>query len=98
MDETSEGTSRPLAYEITGSLGHLPSASGLGPGFEGGGTVEATVPLPGEHPAGVPDSERVGLGKALVYSSGNFGSGLYWALNSFILSSAFLEIECTQKG
>jgi MFS family permease len=92
MDETSESASRPLIDEMTGSLGHLASPGGLGPGFEGGGTVEPTVPLPGEHPAGVAESARVGVGRALVYSSGNFGSGLYWALNSFILPILLIRL------
>ncbi len=54
--------------------------------------MDATVPLPGTHPSGAPYTTRVGLGKALVYSSGNFGSGLFWALNSFILPYLFLSL------
>ncbi len=93
MQNPSEGTSRSVAEEASGSLGYLPGVGGLGPGFEGGGTVEPAVPVLGTHPAGVPENASVSLRKALIYSSGNFGSGLYWALNSFILPLLFLSLH-----
>lgn len=92
MSYDPEHARRPLDEELTGSLGRLPSTAGLGPGFEGGGTVVPTVPPPGEHPAGVPDTEKVSLRKAFTYSSGNFGAGVYYALNSFILSIFLLRL------
>src|SRR5579871_1127232 len=72
-------------FHLGDVVGELPGVGGLGPGFEGGGVMRPTVPPAGEHPAGVPDAEHVSLRRALAYSSGNFGSGLYYGLNSFIL-------------
>ncbi|MBF6592154.1 MAG: MFS transporter [Ktedonobacterales bacterium] len=92
MSTDSEGASRPVSDERTGSLGRLPSTAGFGPGFEGGGTVAPIVPPAGEHPAGVPETQRVPLRKALLYSSGNFGSGVYYAFNSFIVSILLLRL------
>jgi Na+/melibiose symporter-like transporter len=65
-------------------VGELPGVGGLGPGFEGGAVMRPPVPPPGEHPAGVPDSANVTLKSALLYSSGNFGSSIFYSFNNFI--------------
>lgn len=41
--------------------------------------------LPSEHPAGVPTTQRVTFYTSLLYSSGNLGSGIFYAFNNFIL-------------
>lgn len=84
MERTDEGTHRPLAEEITGSLGRLPSTAGLGAGFEGGGTVVPVVPPEALDAVG-PEPKPIALGAALLYSSGNFGAGIFYALNNFAL-------------
>ena len=68
-----------------GTVGQQPGVGGLGPGFEGGGSALPEIPPPGEHPASVPETEKPSLGKSLLYSSGNFGSGSWYAMNNFIL-------------
>jgi MFS family permease len=73
--------------EATGSLGEVPGA-----GFDGGGTVVPAIPLPGTHPAGAAAGSKVSLRKAFLYSSGNFGAGVYYALNSFIISIFLLRL------
>ena len=64
--------------------GSLPGVGGLGPGFEGGDTVAAPIPPAGEHPA-APEAKPLTFRKALTYSSGNFGSGVFYSFNNFIL-------------
>jgi MFS family permease len=73
-----------------GTLGRQPGVGGLGPGFQGGGSALPEVPPPGEHPAGVPDTEKMTRLKSIVYASGNLGAGAWYALNNFILP-AFLK-------
>src|SRR5260370_20703366 len=55
------------------------------PGFEGGGAVHPAVPPAGEHPAGVAEAEELPLCNSFLYGSGNFGSGVWYAFNNFIL-------------
>lgn len=86
----SSGTSGFDASEATGSLGELPGVGGLGPGFEGGGTAIPSVPPPAEIAELVPEPAPISLGKQIVYSSGNIGSGIFFAFNNFILP-AFLD-------
>ncbi len=43
--------------------------------------------------AGPPAPKVLTLRGSLVYSSGNFGSGFYWGLNSFILPVLFLSLR-----
>jgi maltose/moltooligosaccharide transporter len=71
--------------EALGGLGRQPGVGGLGPGFEGGGSALPEVPPPGEHPASVPEAQKMTRVKSIVYSSGNLGSGAWYALNNFIL-------------
>src|SRR5215469_8525451 len=71
--------------EAMGTIGRQPGVGGLGPGFEGGGSSLKEVPPPGEHPASVPDTEKMTRLKSIVYSSGNLGAGAWYALNNFIL-------------
>lgn len=64
--------------------GHLPGIGGLGPGFEGGDSVVAAVPPAGTHPL-APEAKPLSLRRALTYSSGNFGAGVFYSFNNFIL-------------
>lgn len=73
------------AGDTTTSLSEMASVNSLGVGFEAGGPVRLAVPPPGEHPAGVPATQRVRFWTALFYSSGNLGSGIFYAFNNFIL-------------
>ncbi|MGO8948879.1 MAG: MFS transporter [Ktedonobacterales bacterium] len=84
MSDTS-GEAHDYFSEATGSLGRQPGVGGLGPGFEGGGSALPEVPPAGEHPASVPETQKTSIGKSLVYSSGNLGSGAWYALNNFVL-------------
>jgi maltose/moltooligosaccharide transporter len=43
------------------------------------------VPPIGEHPASVPDTQKMTRLKSIVYASGNLGGGAWYALNNFIL-------------
>lgn len=84
----SDEASEPGAAGIdgdAGSLGHLPSVSGFGPGFEGGGVAEPTLPPPGEHPAGQ-EAKPLSLPQSLVYSAGNLGAGSFYGFNNFVQS------------
>lgn len=73
------------ATETPGSLGELPGVGGLGPGFEGGGAAEPTLPHDSA-PLVVGSPVRpLTLRTMLLYSSGNFGSGMFYAFNNFIL-------------
>src|SRR5579872_4770460 len=86
------GTGGFDASERAGSLGELPGVGGLGPGFEGGGAVMPSMP-PAPAPEAVevvPEPTPIPLGTQLVYSSGNIGSGIFFAFNNFILP-AFLD-------
>ncbi|MGZ3639944.1 MAG: hypothetical protein ACXVCX_19100, partial [Ktedonobacterales bacterium] len=76
-----------MANETSGldSVGEMPGVGGLGMGFEGGGAARPAVPPAGDRPAGAPTSEESSLITSLLYSSGNLGSGVFWALNNFIL-------------
>ncbi|HEX8035899.1 MAG TPA: MFS transporter [Ktedonobacterales bacterium] len=76
-----------MANETGGldSVGEMPGVGGLGMGFEGGGAVHPAVPPPGAHPAGTPVGDDVPLATSLLYSSGNLGSGVFYAFNNFIL-------------
>ena len=71
--------------EVMGTVGRQPGVGGLGPGFEGGGSALPEVPPPGEHPASVPEGQKMTRLKSIVYSSGNLGGGAWYALNNFIL-------------
>ncbi len=64
--------------------GSLPGVGGLGPGFEGGDSVAAPVPPVGNRPAAT-EAAPLSLRKSLTYSSGNFGSGVFYSFNNFIL-------------
>ncbi|MGE5335729.1 MAG: MFS transporter [Nitrososphaerota archaeon] len=64
--------------------GNMPAVGGLGPGFEGGDSVAAPVPPPGSHPA-ASEAQPLKLRQALTYSSGNFGAGVFYSFNNFIL-------------
>lgn len=75
----------PAENTSTGSLEEMTSANSLGVGFEAGGPAFPAVPPPGEHPAGVPATQRVRFRTALLYSSGNLGSGIFYSFNNFIL-------------
>lgn len=70
--------------EQTHIPGSLPGIGGLGPGFEGGDSVVAPAPPAGTHPT-APDAQPLSLRKALTYSSGNFGAGVFYSFNNFIL-------------
>lgn len=91
MTQELGGAGRLDASEPTvGSVGELPGVGGLGPGFEGGGVAEPTLP-PEDGPLVVgPPVRPLSLRKTLLYSSGNFGSGMFYAFNNFILP-AFLK-------
>jgi MFS/sugar transport protein len=80
-----DDTSEPGRYHLGDVVGELPGVGGLGPGFEGGGEVHPAVPPAGEHPAGVAEAEELPLRKSFLYGSGNFGSGVWYAFNNFIL-------------
>jgi maltose/moltooligosaccharide transporter len=84
MSKRSEEASGNLS-DAWGSVGRQPGVGGLGPGFEGGGSALPEVPAIGEHPASVPETEKMTRSKSIVYSSGNLGSGAWYALNNFIL-------------
>src|SRR5438270_10191345 len=79
--------SETMANEKGGldSVGEMPGVGGLGMGFEGGGAVRPAVSPPGDHPASTPAGAEVPLAKSLLYSSGNLGSGVFYAFNNFIL-------------
>jgi Na+/melibiose symporter-like transporter len=80
-----DDTSEPGRFHLGDVVGELPGIGGLGPGFEGGGEVHPAVPPAGEHPAGVAEAEELPLRKSFLYGSGNFGSGVWYAFNNFIL-------------
>jgi maltose/moltooligosaccharide transporter len=84
MTKQSEEASGNLS-DAWGSIGRQPGVGGLGPGFEGGGSALPEVPPIGEHPASVPEAQKMTRAKSIVYSSGNLGSGAWYALNNFIL-------------
>lgn len=84
MIDSTRGREASDAHETTGSLGAQPGVGGLGPGFEGEGAALPTIPPTGEHPASA-EARPVSLGKSMLYSSGNFGSGIFYAFNNFIL-------------
>jgi maltose/moltooligosaccharide transporter len=84
MSKLPEEASESLS-DAWGSVGRQPGVGGLGPGFEGGGSALPEVPAPGEHPASVPETQKMTRAKSIVYSSGNLGSGAWYALNNFIL-------------
>jgi len=69
---------------MSGELGE-PGTSGFGPGFDGGRAARPTIPLPGEHPAGIA-VKPLSLPKALLYSAGNFGAGSFYGFNNFVQS------------
>ena len=69
------------APEATESPGSLPGVGGLGPGYEGGGAAEPALP-----PERDQDIPPLSLGRAALYSSGNFGSGIFYGFNNFILT------------
>lgn len=80
------------AEEMPPTVGSEPGVGGLGPGFEGGAVVRPTVPpevpepeAPEEAPAMTVTPSRIRLTTALLFSSGNFGSGMFYAFNNFIL-------------
>lgn len=66
-------------------VGELPGVGGLGPGFEGGGEVHPAVPPAGDSASIAAEAPPLPLRKAFTYSSGNFGSGVWYAFNNFIL-------------
>lgn len=68
---------------VTESPGSLPGVGGLGPGFEGGGAAEPALPPERGHDQNIPP---LPLGRAALYSSGNFGSGIFYGFNNFILT------------
>lgn len=68
---------------VTESPGSLPGVGGLGPGFEGGGAAEPALPPERGHDQDIPP---LPLGRAALYSSGNFGSGIFYGFNNFILT------------
>lgn len=84
MSKRPEEASGNLS-DAWGSVGRQPGVGGLGPGFEGGGSALPEVPPTGEHPASVPETQKMTRSKSIVYSSGNLGSGAWYALNNFIL-------------
>ena len=63
-------------------IGALPAAGGLGPGFEGNGSIEPT--LPADRPNA--DAAPIRLRTSLLYSSGNLGAGIFFGFNNFILT------------
>ncbi|HEX9037139.1 MAG TPA: MFS transporter [Ktedonobacterales bacterium] len=67
---------------VTETPGSLPGVGGLGPGFEGGGAAEPALP-PSHSPVDIP---RLPFRGAALYSSGNFGSGVFYGFNNFILT------------
>jgi MFS family permease len=84
MTKQSEEASSNIS-DAWGSVGRQPGVGGLGPGFEGGGSALPEVPPLGEHPASVPDTQKMTRIKSIVYSSGNLGAGAWYALNNFVL-------------
>ncbi|HLY31280.1 MAG TPA: MFS transporter [Ktedonobacterales bacterium] len=75
---------------LVGEVGELPGVGGLGPGYEGGGAAEPAIPIAGAHPTEAPP---VSLRLAALYSSGNFGSGVFYGFNNFILSIFLLNLN-----
>ncbi len=82
-DEAGESGAAGIEGDAS-TLGHLPSVAGLGPGFEGGGAAEPTLP-PVDENLPAPEAKRVSLLKALAYSSGNLGAGIFYSFNNFIM-------------
>src|SRR5262249_18375371 len=56
-----------------------------GPGGEGGGAGRCAVLSFGEYLTGAPDAASVRSSTSILSSSGNFGSGMWFAFNNFNL-------------
>lgn len=84
MSELSEEMSATFDSGQGHEPGSLPAIGGLGPGFEGGDSAAAPVPPSGDRPA-APEAQPLSLRRALTYSSGNFGAGVFYSFNNFIL-------------
>ena len=85
MAQNTGGAGSFDAAEATGSVGELPGVGGLGPGFEGGGVAEPTLPQEATSLVAGTPARPLSLRTMLLYSSGNFGSGMFYAFNNFIL-------------
>jgi len=70
---------------FAGAVGEAPGVGGLGPGFEGDGAAAPTLPPPPSGAAPVIEPPPISLRLATTYSSGNFGSGVFYGFNNFIL-------------
>lgn len=84
MSETPQEMAAPVNAMQMHEPGSLPGIGGLGPGFEGGDSVVAPLPPAGDRPT-APEARPLSLRQALTYSSGNFGSGVFYSFNNFIL-------------
>ncbi len=71
--------------EFAGAVGELPGVGGLGPGFEGGGVATPALPPPPSEAPPATEPPPISLRLATTYSSGNFGSGVFYGFNNFIL-------------
>lgn len=78
----------PGAIAGAGGIGALPAAGGLGPGFEGGGSLEPS--LPADRPNA--EAKPISLRASLLYSSGNLGAGVFFGFNNFILTIFLLHL------
>lgn len=84
MSDTPRNMPGPFDAEHIHEPGSLPGVGGLGPGFEGGDSVVPPVPPVGVRPAS-PEAQPLSLRRSLTYSSGNFGAGIFYSFNNFIL-------------
>lgn len=86
MAHDSGGAGRhDIIESTTGSIGELPGIGGLGPGFEGGGVAEPTLPPDGGALVVGAPPRPLSLRITFLYSSCNLGSGMFYAFNNFIL-------------
>lgn len=81
----SGGANGPDAGDA-GSVGNddLAGVSGLAAGSEGSGLSGLTLPSDPNDKANPVGQRRVSLATSLLYSSGNFGSGIFYSFNNFL--------------
>src|SRR5438045_1554065 len=84
MDETREGSGKPLFEEITNTQEQLPGARELGPGFEAGAVVASAEAAAEDDLPLAYEPKPIPPWKTLTYSSGNFGSGIFYAFNNYL--------------
>jgi Na+/melibiose symporter-like transporter len=92
MENAWESADQPLPDELTLPPAAVAGEAGLDTAFANSGLVAPSTSVTIDEGSLTYEPEPISLGKALVYSSGNAGTGIFYAFNNYMQSFFLISL------